>query len=456
MFVKLVVYLASWPSLTDFSFFIFTQLWSVVTLSDNPPFNFSRLCLDRSGTTTSLDIEIDMSNRFWNHQEPESEVYTNATIDALNFIVVHGGTPSRWRTFWFHMPWKVRGMEPQIAVLNFISESPMPKLERFEVKYDGAHHRKIEERWGKLLSNKPLFQHPPPARLKVAVLEWVPNPYLFAGSLAGRPQIVGLTRLEVKFPPKLPKLEDFGALLVNSPMLEVLSIDTRINQCSHRSPNQGGQNLPTSLPRISLPKVRVLGLSFNTSHVFPWWGHSLLFMLNAPNVQSLRLLLESPGCRGRVPVNQTFIDYIIKGDDQTKPKPLFPLLTNLELFVEPIVERSGRRYPNQEILKAYPSITTLILPRPTELHMLSIQPWLVPCLNRLIVYARLASELRESISERCVADLGLKTVEVLVLDESNNEEIESKYIGELYGLGLEISFSHSKHRVREVLGLDDI
>ncbi|CAE6431650.1 unnamed protein product [Rhizoctonia solani] len=350
------------------------------------------------------------------------------------------------------MPRGISGMNPQIAALNFFGESPMPALERFEVEYDGIHHLNIEERWGKIISNKPLFHDSLPTRLKVARLEWVPNPYLFAGSLAEHPQLIGLTHLEIKFPPKLPKLEHINALLAASPMLKVLYFDTRIRRCDHVHPEHQPQ-LSAGLPKVGLPNVRALGLLFNTSEVSPWWGYSLLLMLDAPNVQSLRLLLERPGCRARAPVDEGFIQHLTKGADKAKPKPLFPLLTSLEL-TEPRLGPSSRKSLAQELLEAYPNITTLILPLSTQAHLLGIQPWLVPCLKRLVIHAKLASDLRESISERCMAALGLKTVEVLVFG-SDKEKVQSEYREALDGLGVDVCFSDLSYRSREILGFED-
>ncbi|CEL61053.1 hypothetical protein RSOLAG1IB_04293 [Rhizoctonia solani AG-1 IB] len=431
-------------------------LWSIVTLADNPPFYFSELCLDRSGTATPLDIEIYVSNRFWGYKsKSESEVYRGAMTNALNFIVAHGGTPSRWRNFWLRTPSRIRSIDPQVAALNFIGKSSMPTLERFEIEYDSTHYANIEKCWRNALSNRPLFCDPLPTCLKVARLEWIPNPCLFTEY----PQLVGLTRLEIKFPPRLPQLKHIHALLASSPMLEVLSIDTRIRQCNHvpSSYSTDQSQLSINLPKVGLPKVRTLGLLFNTNEVFASWGYNLLLMLDVPNVKYLRLLLESSGFQGRVPVDRRYIQYLTKGPNEDKPKPLFPLLASIELFAESRLIMKHLRNPTEELLEAYPAITTLAVPQRGKLNILNVQPWLVPCLDRLIIPSSIVFESKESIYKRCAAGLGLKTVEVLLPDELgelDERQMRSGCLEVLDGLGVDVCFGYSG-RVREVLGFED-
>ncbi|KDN38758.1 hypothetical protein RSAG8_09308, partial [Rhizoctonia solani AG-8 WAC10335] len=280
------------------------SLWSLVTLSNNPPFRFSALCLDRSGMTTPLDIEIRLSERFLGVQSgrgPDKEART--MLDALNFIVAHGGATSRWRSFWLYTPGG-RRTEPQIAALDFIGKSPMPSLERLEVKYDGLHYATTQEQQGleRVLHNRSLLHNPPPARLKHVTLEWVPNSYLFASP--DRPELVGLTHLEIMLPRTLPRLEHINALLVANPMLRVLSIDTRVSPYDVPTDSEERAEL-AHLPKIKLPNLRALALLFYTRTYRLWWEHSLFRMLDAPKVESLRLRLQMPP--SQPPYTQDFI-----------------------------------------------------------------------------------------------------------------------------------------------------
>ncbi|CAE6435389.1 unnamed protein product [Rhizoctonia solani] len=424
-----------------------TQLWSLITLSDSPPFSFSALCLDRSGTTTPLEIEIRLSNRLWGYlEEPEPELYTFGMLDALEFIVENGGTTSRWKSFWLYTPGDI-DIEPHETALGFIQNSPMPALERFEIKYDGPHYKDFEDHQRDDLRNKPLFLDPP-TRLKAATLEWIPNSCLF--TIPTRPQLVGLTRLEIMFPETHPELERFHALLSASPALSILSIDTR-RMCYDRSSSVDGRAV-VRLPKIHLPNLRALALLFSSRTIIPWWEHSLLLMLNAPNVESLRLWLE--GHAYWVPQNQDLVEYIAKGPDSADPKPLFPYLTGLELFIKQD-RRAPRSDPDEELLAAYPGLRTLVLPHLARHNGLRVRPWLVPSLVRLIIHVRSPSELEEAIYERCAAGMAPKVVEVPMLSEAHIEREGSKYSKVLDGLGVEVCFSHSNHRVREALRFEE-
>ncbi|KAG8690690.1 hypothetical protein FRC11_009745, partial [Ceratobasidium sp. 423] len=294
-----------------------------------------------------------------------------------------------------------------MAALDFIGKHPLPALERLELKYGSPYLSRVEERLGKISHNRPLFHDSPPTHLKVATLEWVPNSYLFANPDC--PQLVGLTCLEIKFPAILPNLEHINALLAANPMLRVLSIDTRLE---HRIPSSNSEG-PTELvhlPKINMPNLRALALQFSIRTNTPLWEHSLLLMLDTPNVESLRLWLKRNG--HRVPRYRDFVDHLIKGSNPSNPRPLFPALTGLELFIErhEAVPLHDDRL-DYELLAAYPTITTLALPCRASHHGLGIQPWLVPCLNRLLIPVMSAWELKETIPKRCNAGLGPQIVE---------------------------------------------
>jgi hypothetical protein len=115
------------------------------------------------------------------------------------------------------------------------------------------------------------------------------------------------------------------------------------------------------------------------------------------------------------------------------------------------------RNPTEELLEAYPAITTLAVPQRGKLNILNVQPWLVPCLDRLIIPSSIVFESKESIYKRCAAGLGLKTVEVLLPDELgelDERQMRSECLEVLDGLGVDVCFGYSG-RVREVLGFED-
>jgi hypothetical protein len=290
------------------------------------------------------------------------------------------------------------------------------------------------------LPPKPLFCDPAPIRLRVAKLEWVPSSYLFANP--NHLQLVSLSHLEIRFPADLPQLEHMHTLLCASPMLEVLLLDLRATR----------PHSPVDLiylPRINFPGLRALGLSVNSRIRTPRWGHNLLLMIDAPNVESLQFQLEYSGADASQ--DRELIDYITRGANPVSPRPLFPSVTGLELSIDQDYTRLFEQF-----LAAYSQITILSLPRPThaQLEALPIQPWLVPDLSYLIVYASPNSPLKAIIAERCSAGLPLKEVlvEMRPMPTSLIGRAESRIQEQLQGLGARIALSRSKNRARKVLG----
>ncbi|KAF8739803.1 hypothetical protein RHS02_05022, partial [Rhizoctonia solani] len=409
-------------------------IWSVITLWDGPPFHFSGLCLDRSGTSTPLDIEIYLSSRFLSTTKPDT--YADAMRRALNFIVAHGGAPSRWRSFWIYTPEGLY-IEAQEAALEFVQSLPLLSLYRFEVQFHGSERTRLERYRRSALSQKPLF-HTLPTRLKVATLERIPNSCLFASP--GSPLLVGLTCLKFEFYPTPPKLEDINALLAASPMLEILSIDVRYLRSRFSFGSYGQTAAETScLPKIYLPKLRSLALLFKACHYSVDWEHSLFHMLDAPNVRFLRFRLQNPTSR-----NKDIVNYFAKGLSPSDPSPLFPHLIGLDLLFEqnlvPYVS-SGDLYTLYEtVLTAYPSIKTLILLDRAWDDMFELRSWTLPCLERLVVGSASPSGLKALISARNDAGLGLKTLEVLLsVSRSHRESLESCFREALDGLGVDTS-----------------
>ncbi|KAG8690692.1 hypothetical protein FRC11_009747 [Ceratobasidium sp. 423] len=206
--------------------------------------------------------------------------------------------------------------DPQIAALEFIQNSPVPTLERFEVKHDGLEYN---ENWEETLGEVPpegsLFTSPLPACLKVATLERIPNPYLF--SEPNHPWSVGLTCLEVKFPISLPRPKAINAFLAIIPTLTVLSVDTRAT--TYNTNFDIHDQTVVSLPKVHLPNLRALGLLFTTDTSLALWEYDLLVMLDAPNVVSPRLWLDGIGTW--IPHKEDFILYLAKGLSLTNYHP---------------------------------------------------------------------------------------------------------------------------------------
>ncbi|GAB1521449.1 hypothetical protein RhiTH_004545 [Rhizoctonia solani] len=417
-------------------------LWSLVTLSDRPPFHFSALCLDRSGTTSPLDVEIEINNRFWQHiPDCDPNTRVQAVHGALTFILAHGGIPSRWRSLWLYTPGSQRSnLGLHIAALDIIGAFPMPSLQYIELKCSIYHYGGGDQTHILSLPAKPLFRDPSPTQLRVAKLEWIPRPYLFVNP--GYPQLVGLNHLEIRFPLDLPELEHMKTLLDASPMLRVLSLDLRAT-----SPQISAELI--YLPKIHIPSLQVLALSANSRTHTPRWGHNLLLMIDAPNVESLRFQLEYSGADPLQ--DQELIDYITRGANPANPRALFPSLTALELSIDQ--DHTGLF---EQFLTAYSLITTLYLPHPTygQVEALRMQPWLVPELTCLAVKAERDSTLRDAIFERCSAGLPLKTVlvELSPVPLPWIRRSEARLREYLEGLDVRIILTKSNTRARKMLG----
>ncbi|CAE7136418.1 unnamed protein product [Rhizoctonia solani] len=355
------------------------SLWSLVTISDSPPFKFSALCLERSGTTMPLDIEIHLSNRLWGYlDDPVPELYEFGMLDALEFIVECGGTTTRWRTFWLCTPEDTSSTVPLMTALDFIGKHPMPSLESLEIQYESQYEMVFGTPPAETTPEKSLFLSPP-TRLKTTRLEGAPNTYLFS-SLG---QLVGLTRLEIKFPRTLPRIEQLYALLAASPALAVLSIDTRESYTSTPS-SSDHREVVDYLPKIHMPNLRALGLLLSGCSCIEWLEYSLLLILDAPNVESLRLWLQKH--YGQLtPITSPIVDYIVQGAG-SRSRPLFPHLSALELH------NARDNDFDERMLAVYPGITTLVLPTRKPHGVLSAQPWLVPSLHSLFICVMLKQE----------------------------------------------------------------
>ncbi|CAE7140024.1 unnamed protein product [Rhizoctonia solani] len=75
-----------------------TTFWTRVRLADRAPFRLFELFLTRSGDVAPLDIDMNMTGSFWKTDD-EFQMGTADEVDeALNFIVEHGGSLTRWRS----------------------------------------------------------------------------------------------------------------------------------------------------------------------------------------------------------------------------------------------------------------------------------------------------------------------------------------------------------------------
>ncbi|CEL61049.1 hypothetical protein RSOLAG1IB_04289 [Rhizoctonia solani AG-1 IB] len=325
----------------------------------------------------------------------------------------------------------------------------MPSLEHFELQHNGTEHG-WSGRGNIGSSNKPLF-HTPPARLKVAILEQIQSSRLFTSPEC--PQLVGLTCLKLKLAPVLPSLEGFNALLAASPMLEILSIDLRY-QRRDSFPSASSRPGSNPLPKVKLPNLRSLGLLFRARPYSIDWEYDMLRMLDAPNVRFLRFRLLGWSSK-----NKDVVDYLAKGSDLSNPRPLFPLLVGLDIFVGQWIDQyllgSGFYLLYEVMFTAYPFLTTLTLLGRAWSDVFELRQWSLPNLERLLVDSASPLGLKAFINGRHDAGLGLETLEILLVSKSHREHIMSQFKEALDGLGVDVRFCHTTQRAHEIMGLED-
>ncbi|QRV79328.1 Serine/threonine-protein kinase [Ceratobasidium sp. AG-Ba] len=381
------------------------ELWSRITLDDPIPWTRSALYLARSGESAPLDIDIDMTESFWNLTEDgTTENCTERARDALNFIVSHGGVTSRWRSV-------VIGTDafgPHRTVLDFLRSSPVPELRLLELQFNGPAEFDLDDETAmhRATAIKPLtlFKHPP-SKLHSIKLGGVPNPFIF-----GKNQLClqSLTSLSLVFVDDVPKLPDFKAVLQATTQLAVLRLDFDMVAPlkSHKS---------TFKSQIQLDHLRELEFSNVEDGL---WPLNLLMMFKAPNLEYLNIHVAGSGC-------DKLLDYVAKGGNERSPQPLFPSITHLRIWLDANDYFAKPRL--RSLLSAYPQITRLDIAF-GPLDALTIHPWLVPSLKHLMVVGRRGAEVKRVVAARHKAGLPLEAVDFDDWSSHLMKPAERKYL----------------------------
>ncbi|CAE6531945.1 unnamed protein product [Rhizoctonia solani] len=374
-----------------------TALWTKVTLLDRPPWHFSRVCLARAGPTALLDIDLDMEEDFWADTENGTlDELAERAEDALDFIVTHGGVPSRWRSF--SMTTDV--FLAQLAAMKLFGKSSFPSLVSIEMRFTGPYEFDDEDAFtlGEHIELPPklLFKEPPP-QLRSIKLQGVPGSYLFGHP--AHPQFIALTHLELRFEVRYHSLTDFNKLLAANPGLESIFLELG-------DADRGVKVEKERLPKVDLPKLHTLSCVDVAS---PLWALHVIMMLDAPNIISFELTLGiSSYQRHREQVGiQKLLDHIIGDQSLPNPEPRFPSLRSLTLASE---MQLGSEHIIATVLAAYPQLTDLRLPGCPSLMPLLQRPWLAPGIERLRVGVSNLVQLKKVVNSRCKAGLPLRTV----------------------------------------------
>ncbi|KAF8608956.1 hypothetical protein BDV93DRAFT_541338 [Ceratobasidium sp. AG-I] len=366
------------------------SLWSLVTLSDFPPHPRFALHLSRAGSTIPLYINIEMTDIFWDEtEEGTMEECAQRVRDTLTFIVSHGGVTPRWRTvsirtdlFYAHR-----------AVIRFLGSSEMPELLSLELLFDGPNDNDEED--GRAYQDTQLYEPSlllpiPPPRLDTIKLQGVPNAFLFGHPT--QPQFSSLVHLELELVLSYPNLHDLNLLLAANPQLAAFCL--KMGSANEFLQHPAIRNLP----RVNLPHLKELTLlHISTSR----WVLDLLVMLDAPNVDYLRLTFIDSDEEHR-----QLLQYIANGDNRTSG-PLFPSLTRL-MFGYDLDEDLVADL--RLLLTAYTKITFLDISW-IPIEVLLEHPWLVPELLHLRVAGAPGELLLKIVDARHSAGSPLKVIE---------------------------------------------
>ncbi|KAF8602784.1 hypothetical protein BDV93DRAFT_607343 [Ceratobasidium sp. AG-I] len=333
-------------------------LWAYIDLSDGTPYSRSARNIARSGDSQPLDIHLNINRRFLKGlHKGDYAGHTERTLEALVFLISNGGNTERWRTF---------SATTTAAIIlddivGFLYNAPFPSLESFSLldccrsRVEYATPDGIERDADDRLS---LFDTQPPQLRSVRIKAF---DSIYTLDQSGTPIFSRLTSLELGLVGPSPPLSGMELLLTHNPHLQTLRLNlTQVKQDFEKRRTR-------HYDRINLNFLKELSL---TNPHSPWWAQRLYQMINAPNLQHLRIYMHY--------CFEVF--YIVVSTITTVQHnvQMFPALRHLSTNL--------RDTWLKDILLAYPEIEQLtLLSRhgPIAVSMLSHKPWLLPRLKRL-------------------------------------------------------------------------
>ncbi|QRV94096.1 Serine/threonine-protein kinase [Ceratobasidium sp. AG-Ba] len=335
-----------------------------------------------------------MTEGFWAYTvQGVTEECTQRAEEALDFIVSHGGTTSRWRSVTI----TTDAFGPHHAVIDFLASNPLPELRHLQLMLEGPSMFDEFDEAALLDAAEfepvPFFQDPP-AKLNVVKLAGVPNPFLFGHT--NQFALPTLTRLDLAFALILPTIEEFATLLKATNQLEVLRLDFSSIELEE------DVEYPDQHTPIDLPHLRELALIQVLDSL---WSTHLVMMLDAPNVEYLQLDLVDFGEPGD---EDDLVGYLVNGGNREAPRPPFPSITRLGVQL--------REFPRtitkllKALLLAHPQITRLDVPF-MPLDAVNASPRTAPKLNYLQVAGCTGAEVKRVIAARTRAKAPLKVIE---------------------------------------------
>ncbi|KAF8601036.1 hypothetical protein BDV93DRAFT_525081 [Ceratobasidium sp. AG-I] len=377
-------------------------LWTYITLSDPIPYERSAMLLARSGNTTPLEIEIDMTGDFMEGLEGrDKRTHVKRAIEALEFIVDHGGITSRWERFviWSEIP------DIVLAAIDFISSAPLDTLTTLKLLGELNDDLLAEPFARQDYSESIMFKNQPPL-LRHVELYAIPSNFFFARESA--PLVSNLTHLELSTIVSLPPLIGLRELLLHSPLLETLFLDMGLVT------TVSFEDQPPSSVRVSMPFLHQFTLR---EPVSVSWGLSVLKMIDAPGVEMFSLNLTQSE-----ELTDSIMRYIALGrsagrlmDDDTDTGAdrgsIYPSLKHFALG--PFINSAAIL---KATLKAFQNVTRLDwetgLDALTPIQSLMTDVAVCPQLEHLRVYGVSSDDLVAVVRARATNGRPLKIVEV--------------------------------------------
>ncbi|KAG8750058.1 hypothetical protein FRC12_013093 [Ceratobasidium sp. 428] len=378
-----------------------TLLWAYIDLSDGPSYSRSARFLARSGDTQPLDIHLHIDRHFMRGlRKNDYDGHTERLVDALSFIINHGGDTIRWRTF----SAKTTAAIVLDDIIDCLSEEPFPILESFDLvdcyrspvdysSFDGGIERTEPH-----LS---LFTSQPP-KLRSVKLRCFDSRLLLARS--NRPVVSNLVFIELGLVDSEPPLDGIRLLLAHNLRIHTLRLNlTRVK------PSFTELYAGQSLEPLSLISLKELWL---TNPHSPLWTERFLLIFNAPSLCRLRLYLHYcfDSFYGMLKIliygqpNST-----ASNSPHSTSEKKFPLLKYLSTNISDAWL--------EEFLRAYPDVDQLsLLPRhgPGAILLLSRRPWLLPKLRQLKISNCTpdARDILQTAQARANAEIPLQLIEI--------------------------------------------
>ncbi|CAE6529847.1 unnamed protein product [Rhizoctonia solani] len=319
-------------------------LWTYIHITRPSPYHLISLYLDRAGSGSLLDIDIEMRTRFWRVVAIEAHDWGTQLHKVpylLKFLISRGATVDRWRSL------TVCAKQPELlyAIIGFINAKPARALQFIsctwkywrqdsEVEVDDEELRSLE--YPHLFSESFSFSPSMMPKLRTVEFNAIPWDYVF-GRSPDPPILTGLTSLSLTSAHFPCLVHDLQKLISYNPELEHLSLSISKEAATEFYNMHEVDTVPSpEPPRVRLPKL--LSLSFDNGGNAAW-AMSVFPMIEAPVLRlfsitgDFTLLRESLNLAehltgGEVSFLQDLPTSSLNTEDN---RPSYPLLDELDI-----------------------------------------------------------------------------------------------------------------------------